>query len=400
MPSNTTICPRNGPKRRQKAPKSALCAPAPRNQERAVSWATWLKNEFRGHLVHPQPPTFYGFQASESPNQLRRPPYQWSLGAAGGPASPRTVGGGGSTGVRRAKKIIFSKVVPRPLGMLKQVFLGRFEPVVARFGPWKIPKCLENGPFWDQQWVKNGSKLRFSKNDPGPFMMLKQVVLAHFEPVATGFGSWKIPKYLENGPFWDPKWVKNGSKRRFSKSDPGPFGMLKQVFLARFEPVLTEFSPFHHMYAPLSALRTYLRAVWCSHLELGEGCRLEDIYIYIYTYIYIYIYYYTPLPLNLANNKQQATTRLRAVLAIAPSQRLGPDSTLAILQPRWCPCQIQVSSQKLTGGGPGRGRQVGRCPAKSAQFWAKNSHFSPKTALVRVQNSQTKANGCYIPRAA
>ena len=48
--------------------------------------------------------------------------------------------------------------------------------------------------------------------------------------------------------------------------------MLKQVFLARFEPVLTEFSPFHHMCAPLCALRTYLRAVWWSHLELGEGC--------------------------------------------------------------------------------------------------------------------------------
>ena len=74
-----------------------------------------------------------------------------------------------------------------------------------------------------------------------------------------------------------PKWVKNGSKTRFSKSDALPFGMLKQVFLARFEPVLTEFSPFHHMYAPLCALRTYLRAVWWSHLQLGEGCRLEDI---------------------------------------------------------------------------------------------------------------------------
>ena len=204
------------------------CAPAPRNQERAVFWATWLKNEFRGHLVHPQPPTFYGFQASKSRNDPRRPPYQWSLGAAGGPASPRTVGAkGGSTRVPGAKKIISSKVVPRPLGMLKQVFLGRLEPVVARFGSWKIPKCLENGPFWDQQWVKNGSKTRFSKNDPGPFMMLKQVVLAHIEPVATGFGPWKTPKCLENGPFWDQKWVKNGSKMRFSKRDPGPFGMLK-----------------------------------------------------------------------------------------------------------------------------------------------------------------------------
>ena len=181
--------------------------------------------------------------------------------------------------------MIFSKVVPRPLEMLKQVFLGRFEPVVARFGPWKIAKCLENGPFWDEQCVKNGSKTRFSKNDPGPFSMLKQVVLAHFEPVATGFGSWKIPKCLENGPFWDPKWVKNGSKMRFSKSDPGPFGMLKQVFLECFQPVWTEFSPFQHMYAPLCAFRTYLRAVWWSNLELGEGCRLEDIYIYIYIYI-------------------------------------------------------------------------------------------------------------------
>ena len=116
----------------------------------------------------------------------------------------------------------------------------------------------------------------------------------------------------------------------------------------------------------------------------------------------LYIYYYTPLPLNLANKQQATTTTTRhhSVLATAPSHRLGLDSTLAILEPRWWPCQIQVLSQKLTGGGPGRGRQVGRCPPKSAQFWAKNSHFSPKTALVRAQSSQTKANGCYTPPAA
>ena len=135
VPFNSTICPRNGPKRRQKAPKSAQCAPTPRNQERAVSWATWLKTEFRGHLVHPQPPTFCGFHASKSPNEPSRPPYQWSLGGAGGQHSPRTVGAnGGSIRVPEVKKITFFKVVPRPLGMLKQVFLGRFEPVVARFG--------------------------------------------------------------------------------------------------------------------------------------------------------------------------------------------------------------------------------------------------------------------------
>ena len=47
--------------------------------------------------------------------------------------------------------------------------------------------------------------------------------------------------------------------------------MLKQVFLAHFEPVLDEFSPFRHIYAPRCALRTYLRALRWSHLELGRG---------------------------------------------------------------------------------------------------------------------------------
>ena len=35
------------------------------------------------------------------------------------------------------------------------------------------------------------------------------------------------------------KWVKNTS----TKSEPRPFGMLKQVSLARFEPVVTCFGP-------------------------------------------------------------------------------------------------------------------------------------------------------------
>ena len=148
VPFYSTICPRNGPKRRQKAPKTAQCAPTPQNQARAVSWTTWLKSQFPGHLVHPQPPTFCGFQASESPNETPRPPHLWSLGAAGGLPGPRPArANGGSTGVPGAKKIIFSKVVPRPLGMLKQVFSAHFEPVVACFGPRKIPKCLENGSF-------------------------------------------------------------------------------------------------------------------------------------------------------------------------------------------------------------------------------------------------------------
>ena len=53
----------------------------------------------------------------------------------------------------------FLKNDPRPCATRKQVFLDRFELVVAHFGPPKIPNCLENGLFWDQKCVKNGSKM-------------------------------------------------------------------------------------------------------------------------------------------------------------------------------------------------------------------------------------------------
>ena len=107
--------------------------------------------------------------------------------------------------------------------MLKQVFLAHFEPVVTRFGPWKIPKCLENGPFWEQKLVKKGSITRFSKSDLGPLGMLKQLFLAHFEPVLTRLGPLSMPKCLENGLFWEQKWVKMGQKRIFPKVIMDPF---------------------------------------------------------------------------------------------------------------------------------------------------------------------------------
>ena len=44
--------------------------------------------------------------------------------------------------------------------MPKQVFLACFELVAARFGRPKIPKCLENGLFWDK---KMGQKCVFPK---------------------------------------------------------------------------------------------------------------------------------------------------------------------------------------------------------------------------------------------
>ena len=80
-----------------------------------------------------------------------------------------------------------------------------------------MPKCLENGPFWDQKWVKNGSKMHFSKTDLGPLGMLNPVFLANFEPLGMLFGGWKIPKRLEKGPFGTKNGSKMGQKWVFPK---------------------------------------------------------------------------------------------------------------------------------------------------------------------------------------
>ena len=66
--------------------------------------------------------------------------------------------------------MIFFKVVTRPLGMLKEVFLGRFEPVVARLGPWKPQNALKMGRFK----TKNGSKM-------GQKRIFAKVILDHLE---------------------------------------------------------------------------------------------------------------------------------------------------------------------------------------------------------------------------
>ena len=60
----------------------------------------------------------------------------------------------GQQGAPRAK-FFFSKNDPGPNGMPKQVFLARFRLMVACFGPLKITKWLVNGLFCDQNWVNN-----------------------------------------------------------------------------------------------------------------------------------------------------------------------------------------------------------------------------------------------------
>ena len=176
LPSNTTISQETAQKMLKMAAMCAVSVKQAQNQERAISWATWLQPNSEGTWPTRNSALFLVF------NPRNRPTRRLESCTSGHFVQPE---GRPAPG---AKRIIFSKVVPRPLGMLQQVFLARFEPVVTHFGPWKIPKCLENGPSWDQKWVKNQSKTRFSKSDLGPFGMLKQVCLAHFELMATCFG--------------------------------------------------------------------------------------------------------------------------------------------------------------------------------------------------------------------
>ena len=127
--SNSMICPRNGPK---VARMCAVCVKQARNQERAVSWAMWLKIRFRGHLSHTQPPTFCGLQASDSPNETRRPPFQWSPGQTEGTPARAWLGPTmGPPGYPGRKRRFFSKLFLNHLGCSNKCL---FRPFGARGG--------------------------------------------------------------------------------------------------------------------------------------------------------------------------------------------------------------------------------------------------------------------------
>ena len=67
----------------------------------------------------------------------------------------------GQQGPLGAEKKIFFKNGPRPHAMPKQVFLARFELVVARFGPSKIQNALKMGCFGTTKGSKMGQKCVF-----------------------------------------------------------------------------------------------------------------------------------------------------------------------------------------------------------------------------------------------
>ena len=71
-------------------------------------------------------------------------------------------------------------------------------------------------------------------------------------------------------------------------------------------------------------------------------------------------------------------------------------STLAISYRRWCPCQIQFCSQKLTAGAPGRGRQVRRCPPKTPLFVPQISLFGPKWPRKSCKKAKGREKVCTL----
>ena len=153
-----------------------LAANTPQTKKQTISQATWLKMQCQAHLTHPQPPTFGGFHPSKLPYPTPGPPYLGPVGC--GKLQEVAHRGGcknGSTRSTGCEKMTFFKNDLGPHGMPRQVVLARFELMVARFGPPKIAKCLENRLFWDQKSFKNGSKKCFSKNDTRPFGVPQQV---------------------------------------------------------------------------------------------------------------------------------------------------------------------------------------------------------------------------------
>ena len=162
-------------KRPKKAPTSSNCR-QPQTKNRPYLWLHGSKYNSEGTYSTRNPPLFVVSTPQNCPNRRPDPQYLGPLGCGKLQAQAQTGGcPNGSIGSNRGKKMTFLKNGPGPCATLKQVFLDRFELVVAHFGPPRIPKCFETGLFWDQKWVKNGSKTHFSKPHPRPFGVHQRV---------------------------------------------------------------------------------------------------------------------------------------------------------------------------------------------------------------------------------
>ena len=125
---------------------------------------------------------------------------------------------GAKSGSKMGQKHSFPKVSMDHLGCRKKKEKrAHFGPIVSHFGPSKVPKSLDNGPLCGQKWVKNGSKMCFSKKDPGPFGVLKWDNSAHFEPILRTCWS-HLSLVLMNGSATKIPFSQQSSEPRDSRS--------------------------------------------------------------------------------------------------------------------------------------------------------------------------------------
>ena len=153
------------------------------------------------------------------------------------------------------KMIFFFKNDLGPHGMPKQVFLARFELVVARFGPPTIPKCLENGLFCDQKWVNKRLKNVFFQKMILDHLGAQTSEMSPFQAHVEQIWPLSRPKGPRKWAVLGPQIAqKTGqthgfrSKPWFSKNDPSPVVVPKRMNTAHFEPLLSRYHPFSIAY--------------------------------------------------------------------------------------------------------------------------------------------------------
>ena len=102
-------------------------------------------------------------------------------------------------------------------------------------GHGKSQNALKLGRFGTKSGSKKGQKRVFFKNHPEPFGMVKQVFLAKFEPVVTRFGHGNSQNALKLHPLSTKNGSKLGQKRVFPKMILNHLGCSNKCF----EPILS-----------------------------------------------------------------------------------------------------------------------------------------------------------------
>ena len=145
---------------------------------------------------------------------------------------------------RNGSKMMFPKMGWESIGNIFGPIWKHFEAFLTMFEPANGANYNGNGPLWDQKRVKNGSKMTLFKIGWEPIGNILGPILKHFEAFWTILEPANSPNCNGNGPFWHQKRAQNGSKMTLvrldwepSGSDWGPFWKHFEAFSSMFEPV-------------------------------------------------------------------------------------------------------------------------------------------------------------------